>query len=307
MCDLTKPIFTSESKARKHLERIRWPDGPACPHCGSINTATKLKGKSTRPGVYKCRECRKPFSVTVGTVYERSKIPLHKWLLATHLLCSSKKGISTHQLHRMLGLPYKTAWFMTHRIREGMRELSPNKDGGLGGQNKVVEVDETFVGGKAKNRAFKAPPKKEAVVGLVERGGKLRSFHVPEVTSKTLRPILVSHIDRKSYLMTDKSVVYPAPGEEFAGHGTVNHSAKEYVRGEFWHTNTIENAFSLLKRGITGTYHHVSQQHLRRYLGEFDFRFNHKNISDAERAEKAPKGIEGKRFTYRRIDETANG
>lgn len=249
----------------------------------------------------------KPFSVTVGTVYERSKIPLNKWLLATHLLCSSKKGISPHQLHRMLSISYKSAWFMTHRIREGMRELSPKDgDGSLGGQNKVVEVDETYVGGKAKNRAFGDPPKKEAVMGLVERGGKVRMFHVPEVTAKTLRPILVNHIDRKSYLMTDESQVYPAPGEEFAGHGTVNHSAKEYVRSFFCHTNTIENAFSLLKRGITGTYHHVSQQHLRRYLGEFDFRFNHKNISDAKRADMALKGIGGKRLTYRRIDQAAN-
>lgn len=226
MYDLTNSIFSSESKARKHLESIRWPMGPECPHCGSIDEATKLKGKSTRPGVYKCRACRKPFSVTVGTVYERSKIPLNKWLLATHLLCSSKKGISTHQLHRMLGLPYKTAWFMTHRIREGMRELVPNKGGELGGKNKVVGANETYVDGQSKNRTFREPPKKD-VMGLVERDGKLRIFYVHDVTAKTLRPILVSYIDRRPYFMTDEAQVYRAPGEEFAGHGSVNYSANE--------------------------------------------------------------------------------
>ncbi len=301
MTDITAPRFKTEAAARKHLEKIRWPDGPVCPHCGSIDNASKLKANKkakVRPGLWFCGDCRTQFTVTVGTVFERSKVPLHKWLLANHLINSSKKGISSHQLARMLGVTYKTAWFMSHRIREAMRDPKPDP---VGGQNKVVEVDETYVGGKAKNRAFAPPPKKEAVMGLVEREGKLRMFHVPEVTSKTLRPIMVSHIDRGSYLMTDESTVYPAPGEEFAGHGTVNHSAKEYVRATFWHTNTIECAFSLLKRGITGTYHHVSQKHLRRYLGEFDFRFNHKDISDSERADIALKGIEGKRLTYRPI------
>ena len=234
--DLHNPIFQNETKARKWLESRVWPDGPFCPHCGEAEKTTKLEGKKHRPGLYQCNGCREQFTVTVGTLFERSKIPLNTWLLATYLLCASKKGMSTRQLSRMLGVSVKSTWFMMHRIREAMRE-GPIFNGPLGGQNKVVEVDETYVGGKAKNRAFKAPPKKEAVMGLVEREGKLRMFHVPEVTAKTLRPILVSHIDRKSYLMTDEAMVYSAPGEEFAGHGSVNHSTKEYVRGQFWHTN----------------------------------------------------------------------
>ena len=204
----------------------------------------------------------------------------------------------------MLGVTYKTAWFMAHRIREAMRD---NPDlGPLGGANKVVEADETFVGGKAKNRAFGPPPKKEAVFALVERDGKMHSFHVPAVNAKTLRPILVTQIDRKSYLMTDEAGSYVKVGREFVGHGTVNHSIQEYVRGGFWHTNTVENYFSILKRGITGVYQHVSQQHLKRYLGEFDFRYNERiglGTSDDERADKALKGIEGKRLTYRRANE----
>ena len=295
--NLSNSIFTNETKAREHLEAQRWPNGPYCPHCGEYENVRKLKGKSHRPGLHQCNSCRKHFTVTVGTLYERSHVPLHKWLLATHLICASKKGMSAHQLHRMLGVTYKTAWFMAHRIREGMREFNP---GPLGGENKTVEADETYVGGKAKNRAFGPPPKKEAVFALVEREGKVRSFHVPKVNAKTLRPILVTQIDRKSYLMTDDSTVYPKIGEEYAGHGTVNHSIQEYVRGGFWHTNTVENYFSILKRGINGVYQHVSQKHLKRYLGEFDFRYNHRSITDAERAAVALKGIEGKRLTYRR-------
>ncbi len=180
-----------------------------------------MKGKSTRPGVYQCNSCRKPFSVTVGTLYERSHVPLNKWLLASHLMVASKKGMSAHQLHRMLGVTYKTAWFMAHRIREGMREFNPDP---IGGKNKVVEVDETYIGGKAKNRAFGPPPKKEPVVALVERDGEVRSHHVEAVNAKTLRPILVTQIDRDSLLMTDEGAVFEKPGEEFSGHGTVNHS-----------------------------------------------------------------------------------
>jgi transposase-like protein len=300
--DLTDPIFTDENAARAHFEKLRWPHGPVCPHCGSIDSATELKGKSTRPGVYKCRECRKPFSATIGTLYERSHIPLHKWLLATHLMCASKKGISAHQLYRMLGFgSYRTAWFMAHRIREGMRELHPETSGPLGGANKVVEVDETFVGGKARNRKNHVPPK-EAVVALVERGGRVRSHHVPEVTAKTLKPILKAQLDGRSYVMTDEGTVYPPITKEFGGHGTVNHSIEEYVRGGFWHTNTVESYFSILKRGIIGTYHHVSARHLKRYLGEFDFRHNERaalGVNDARRAEKALAGIAGKRLTYR--------
>ncbi|MCH9019107.1 MAG: IS1595 family transposase [Proteobacteria bacterium] len=297
MVDLTNPIFTDETKAREYLEAQRWPNGPYCPHCGEYENVRKLKGKSHRPGLHQCNSCRQHFTVTVGTLYERSHVPLNKWLLATHLLCASKKGMSAHQLHRMLGVTYKTAWFMAHRIREGLREFNP---GPLGGENKTVEADETYVGGKAKNRAFGPPPKKEIVFALVERDGKVHSFHVPAVNAKTLRPILVTQIDRKSYLMTDEAGAYVRVGREFAGHGTVNHSIKEYVRGKFWHTNTVENYFSILKRGINGVYQHVSQKHLKRYLGEFDFRYNERSISDSERAIKALKGITGKRLTYRR-------
>jgi transposase-like protein len=297
--DITAPIFTDENAAREHLEAQRWPVGPSCPHCGEAEQITKLEGKKHRPGVYQCNSCRQQFTVTVGTVFERSKIPLHKWLLATYLLSASKKGMSSHQLHRMLGVTYKTAWFMAHRIREGMREPTP--EGGMGGPGKTVEVDETYVGGKAKNRKGKVPPK-EAVVSLVERDGRVRSFHLPEVTSKTLRPILFTQIDRKSYLMTDESTVYMKPGREFKGHGTVNHSIEEYVRKAFYHTNTVENYFSILKRGIIGVYHHVSQQHLKRYVGEFDFRYNYRHLPDAERAEAAMFLATGKRLTYRRAD-----
>jgi transposase-like protein len=302
--DLAAERFHSEEAARKFLEEVRWPAGPVCPHCGTVNQAYENKSK---PGVYRCAsdECRKDFSVTVGTLFERSHVPLHKWLLATHLLMAGKKGVSAHQLHRMLGVTYKTAWFMAHRIREALREPSASP---LGGANKVVEADETYIGGKEKNKhrskrtiKGRGAVGKEAAFSLVERDGAVRSFHLPEVTAKTLRPILNAQLDKRSYLMTDEHGVYTVIGGSFAGHGTVNHSAEEYVRGGFWHTNTVENYFSILKRGITGTYHHVSQQHLKRYLAEFDFRYNERSglgVSDAERAAKALKGIEGKRLTY---------
>ena len=285
MSDITVPRYKNEFAARRHLERVRWPDGPVCPHCGTVDRASRIKGG--RKGLWFCNACRKQFSITVGTLFERSHVPLHKWLLAVHLLSSSKKGMSSHQLHRMLGVTYKTAWFMSHRIREAMRELNP---GPLGGENKTVEADESYVGGKARNRAFRKPRKKEAVFALVEREGKVRSFHVPAVNAKTLRPILVTQIDRKSYLMTDEWGSYVRVGREFAGHGTVNHSIKEYVRGGFWHTNTVENYFSILKRGITGVYQHVSQKHLKRYLGEFDFRYNARSLTDWERTAAALRG-----------------
>lgn len=303
--NITDPIYSNEDKAREHLESLQWPNGPVCPHCGNCDgeRITKLQGKSTRPGVFKCKECRKPFSVTVSTVMERSKIPLTKWLAAMHLMTASKKGVSAHQLHRMLGVTYESAWFLAHRLREAMRDPNP---GPIGGDNKVVEVDETYMGGKAKNRAYKAPPKKEAVMALVEREGEVRSFHVANVTAKTIRPIIVKVASRASYIMTDESVVYPKLGREFSGHGSVNHSADEYVRGGFWHTNTIENYFSILKRGVYGVYHHVSEAHLKRYLVEFDFRYNNRHITDAERAAKALEGIRGKRLTYRRPDEAAH-
>lgn len=296
--DLQNPIFHDDAKAREALEAIRWPAGPVCPHCGAREKIGAVQGKSHRPGLFYCGSCKGQFTVTVGTVFERSKVPLSKWWLAAHLLGASKKGMSSHQLARMLGVTYKTAWFVSHRIREAMRDLNP---GPLGGDNKVVEVDETYVGGKARNRKGRVPPK-EAVVALVEREGLVRTMHVANVTSKTLRPIIVGQVSRASYLMTDESTVYPRIGAEFAGHGTVNHSIEEYVRASFWHTNTAENYFSILKRGITGVYHHVSEAHLHRYCAEFDFRYNARKISDAERCALAMKGAEGKRLTYRRPD-----
>jgi transposase-like protein len=301
MTDLTNPIFNDESAAREHLEAIRWPEGPVCPRCGSLDNIAKQEGKTSRDGLYRCNACRREFTVTVGTLYERSHIPLHKWMLCAHLLCASKKGMSAHQIHRMIDVTYKTAWFMCHRIRESMRDLSPEGSGPLGGSNKVVEASETHVGGKAKNRKNKVPTK-EAVVALIEREGRVRSNHVPTVNAKTLRPIPTSQIDRKSYLMTDEAAVYPKVGDEFAGHGTVNHSIEEYVRGGFWHTNTVEIYFSILKRRLIGTYHHVSPKHLKRYLGEFDFRYNERSglgVDDSARLTKALKGIGGKRLTYR--------
>ena len=306
MSDLTAPHFTDPDKAREYLEAIRWPDGPFCPHCGSHgDRVKKIKGKSHRPGLHRCNDCKGHFTVTVGTLFERSKVPLNKWMLATYLLCSSKKGISAHQLHRMLGVTYKTAWFMAHRIREGMR---PADDAGpLGGEGKYVEVDETVIGGKERNKhKSKRNPKnigavgKEITFSLVERGGRVRSHHVPAVNAKTLRPIMRAHIDRKSFLMTDDAGQYRVIGPGFASYQTVNHSIEEYVRGDA-HTNTVEGYFSLLKRGINGSYHHVSQQHLRRYLGEFDFRYNERaalGVTDAERTVKALQGIGGKRLTY---------
>lgn len=307
MLDLKSPIYTDENKAREYMEQIRWPNGAVCPHCNENEDLHRMEGEKHRPGIFYCRSCRGQFSVTVGTCFERSHIPLTKWVLATHLLCASKKGMSSLQLSRMLGLTYKTAWFMTHRIREAMRgdNLPP-----IGGANKVVEVDETYVGGKEKNRhankkhrAGRGAVTKQPVVSLVERGGRVRSFHMPQVTAKTLKPILKAHINKRSYVMTDESRVYPAATGSFAGHGHVNHSAGEYGRGMFWHTNTVENYFSILKRGITGTFHHVSQQHLARYVSEFDFRYNNRDITDDARTVIALKGMEGKRITYRRSDD----
>jgi transposase-like protein len=305
--DLSNPIFHDADKAREWLEARLWKDGPVCPKCGTVDQATLMKGKTTRPGLYQCNACREPFTVTMGTLYERSHVPLNKWLAATHLMMASKKGISALQVGRLLGLSKKTAWFLCHRIRESLRDTKPVSP--LGGQNKVVEVDETYVGGKSRNRKNHVPAK-EAVVALVERDGKVRSQHVPDVTGKTLRPMLQAQVDGASYLMTDESPVYPPVARGFGGHGTVNHSIEEYVRGGFWHTNTVEGYFSILKRGIIGTFHHVSQQHLKRYLAEFDFRYNERNklgVSDAERFYKAIPGIVGKRLTYRRTSQHAEG
>ena len=299
MCDLTHPIYNNPDVARKHLESIRWPDGPICPHCGVVDKATKLNGKSTRPGVYKCRDCRKPFSVTVGTVFERSKIPLNKWVLATHLMASSKKGISSHQIHRTLGVTYKTAWFMSHRIREAMRDDSLRPP--LGGEGEKVEVDETFIGRKRGVPMRRGTSHKMAVLSLVERGGKVRSFPIANTKAKEIGPIVNKNIAQESQLMTDEAGQYQSIGKGFKSHGWVTHSAGEYVDGPV-HTNTVEGYFSIFKRGMKGVYQHCHEDHLHRYLAEFDFRYNNRSaleINDVQRAEKVLEGVGGKRLTYR--------
>jgi transposase-like protein len=314
--DLTNPIFTNEEAARKHFEAIRWPEGVICPHCGVVGEATELRGKTTRPGLYKCRACQKPFTATMGTLYERSHIPLHKWLLATHLMAASKKGISAHQLWRMLGFgSYRTAWFMSHRIREGMAPLKGKADP-LGGEGKIVEADTTYIGGKEKNKhkskrtAGNIGGKGKMIAHtLVERGGRARSDHIANVSGKTLRPVVMKQVSPKSSFMTDTAGGYMDLGKEFARHEMVDHGAGEYVRGDA-HSNTVEGYFATLKRGIIGTYHHVSEAHLKRYLAEFDFRYNERmalGVTDAVRAAKAVKGVEGKRLTYRqKPDQAAN-
>ncbi|QIE55966.1 IS1595 family transposase [Pikeienuella piscinae] len=304
--DLTNAIFHDDDKAREHLESILWPSGAVCPRCSARgDRITKLQGKSTRPGVHKCKDCRKPFTVTVGTVMERSKIPLSKWVLAAQLMASSKKGMSAKQLERMLGCTYETAWFLFHRLRECAIEPTPR--GPMGGANKVVEADETYVGGKARNAHKGKPvPKKNAVFTLVERDGEARSFHVTTVNSKTLKPILLKNADRASLLMTDDSRVYPPIGKEFKGHASVNHSDGEYVRKAFYYTNTVESYFALLKRGVMGSFHSISEAHLYRYLAEFDFRHNHRHMSDTERSDALLSGAKGKRLTYQQPREAAN-
>lgn len=300
MSVLSKPYFHDEAAAFRHLESVLWPEAPICPHCGSINAKHYDLGKN-RLGLRKCADkgCRKQFTVKVGTVFEQAHIPLNKCLLALYLMCASKKGMSAHQLHRTLEIGYKAAWFLCRRIREAMRD-----DGSfdmLGGANKVVEADETYIGGKAKNRAFREPAKKKTVLSLVERDGRVRSFHVPNVTAENVKPIIAKIADKASMLMTDESTIYTKLGKEFAGHETVNHSASEYARlGGFVGINASENFF-IVKRGIIGTYHSVSEAHLHRYLAEFDFRYNNRSklgCEDKERAQRALTGIVGKRVKY---------
>jgi transposase-like protein len=245
--ELTNPIFTNETKAREYLQSVRWPRGPICPHCGSVENITALNGKSHRAGLHQCNSCREHFTVTVGTLYERSHIPLHKWLYATHLMSASKKGVSAHQLHRMFGITYKSAWFMAHRIRAAM---TPSGSGKLGGGG-IVEADETFVGCKPGTKVRRGYAHKEAVFALVERGGAIRSFHVPDVTADTLKAKLKQNVAKSARVMTDDAGQYTGLGKTYLDHQTVNHSAKEYVRGDT-HTNTIEGAFSIFKRGMYG-------------------------------------------------------
>jgi hypothetical protein len=258
-----------------------------------------MKGKSTRIGTYKCYQCRKPFTVKVGTVFEASHIPMRVWLQAMVLLCASKKGISTNQLHRSLGVSLKTAWFMSHRIREAMRVVGMPP---MGGEGEVVEVDETFIGrveGQPKRRTGWGH--KNVVLTLVQRDGGARSFHVDTASVGQIAPIVRKHIDRETALMTDEGAQYREVGREFSSHETVNHSADEYARGAV-STNTVEGFFSVFKRGMRGTYQHCKEKHLHRYLAEFDFRYSNRTnlgVDDAERTARALKGIVGKRLTYR--------
>lgn len=282
--------LSDENAAYEYLTKLRWPDGPKCVHCGA-EKVYQLNVKNVKRTVLKCGVCRKQFSATVGTIFEDSHIPLTKWLHGFQLVCSSKKGISAHQLHRMLGITYKSAWFMEHRIRYALTQ-SPFT-GKLGG---IVEADETYIGGKEKRG--EGPSKKTAVFALVERHGRVRSFAVDRVTSKNLREIIRENVSPETRMMTDEFKGYRGLKKEFASHETVNHSRGHYVRGEVT-TNTVEGYFSLLKRGINGTFHHVSKHHLHRYLAEFDFRYNARKENDAVRAVMAVQGAEGKRLLYK--------
>jgi transposase-like protein len=274
---LNQPHFQDENKAREYLENLRWANGIVCPHCGALDRIGKLEGKAHRTGLYKCGHCRKQFTVTVGTVFERSKIKLNIWLQAVHLMCASKKGVSSKQLERMLGVTYKTAWFMSHRIREAMTE---NPSGLLGAGGGTVEVDETYWGNTKQSKAGRAyfgrgGDHKEKIVAMVERNGSVRSFHVKKVNGETLKSIMKEQIAAEANIMTDELHAYKKIGAESASHEAVKHSANEYVRGNA-HTNTVEGYFSILKRGLIGTFHSVGEQHLQRYANEFDFRYNHR-------------------------------
>jgi transposase-like protein len=298
----SRPYFQSEKAAFRHLEAVLWPDGPTCPHCGNTDAKriTRLAGKAHRIGVHKCNECRKQFTVKVGTVFESAHIPLHKMLQAVHLMASSKKGISAHQLHRTLEIQYKSAWFLAHRIREAMRTGNLGPMGGPGG---VVEVDETH-SGKIEGAPKRMPPGRSGyrnvVLTLVERGGSARSFHVDGATIATLGPIIRANIARETAMITNEWNAYKEIGEDFASHETVSHKKGEYVRDAV-HTNTVEGYYSIFKRGMKGVYQHCSEKHLRRYLNEFDFRYSNRvalGVDDGERAARAMKGIQGKRLTY---------
>jgi transposase-like protein len=290
--------FHDEAAAYAFVEARVWPNGPVCPHCGGVERISKMGGKSTRIGAYKCYQCRKPFTVKIGTVFEASHVPMRHWLQAMFLMSSSKKGISSNQLHRTLGCTLKTAWFISHRIREAMRVTGVEPMGGAG---KVVEVDETYVGrlkGQTKRRGVSH---KNTVLTLVERGGSARSFHIDGASIAQIAPIVRENVSRESRFMTDEARHYMEIGQGFESHEAVNHGQEEYARGDI-STNTVEGFYSIFKRGMKGIYQHCAEKHLHRYLSEFDFRYSNRiavGVNDVERAERALKGIVGKRLTYR--------
>lgn len=307
MPDLLAPEFTNEEAAIAHLEASRWPNEVSCPLCGSLNVH-RMAGK-TQAGYFLCNDCREKFTCRTGTVMERSHIPIHKWLLAIHLMSASKKGMSAHQLHRMIGITYKSAWFLAHRIRLAMKETNPTP---LGGEGKSVQADETYYGNSSKRaKGYKKGHRhKASVVALVEPKGRVRVFHL-ERTGDVLpmrdmiRQLLVTNVSRKSELHTDESKLYTEVGKEFAAHKTVEHGYNQqgfYVGEDGQTTNAVENFFGIFKRGMVGTYHKCEPQHLARYLAEFEFRYNNRiglGINDKMRAEALLKGVEGKRLTYR--------
>jgi transposase-like protein len=300
--------FHNEEAAYAWVETRLWPNGPQCPRCKGTERVGKLQGKSTRIGTYKCYECKKPFTVKVGTIFEDSHIKMNIWLQAIHLVCSSKKGISSNQLHRTLKLTLKSAWFMGHRIREAMRTGSlavPSEP--MGGEGKIVEADETYIGkkdGMPKAKGARGYAHKRAVLSLVERGGDVRSFHVDNANAANVYPIIDKNLSFESTLMTDEASLYKTIGRSFADHQSVEHGKDEYVRGDC-HTNTLEGYFSIFKRGMKGVYQHCDEKHLHRYLAEFDFRYNNRvarDVNDEQRAEKALLGVKGKRLTYKAAD-----
>lgn len=323
MSILTSAHFHDEAAAFAKLESVVWPNGPVCPHCGADKRIYELKGVRTKPskknpegverfGLKKCGACRKQFTVRVGTVFESSHIPLHLWLQAVHLMCSSKKGISSHQLHRVLEIKYQSAWFMSHRIREAMRSGSLTPP--MGGEGGIVEADETIYGRadthpKGRTRRgdrLHGAMHKNVIFSLVERGGSVRSYHVAGSTVSEVIPIIKANVKRETAMMTDSAQLYKRQLSEFASHDRVDHTKDEYVRyvdgGPTIHTNTVEGYFSVFKRGMRGTYQHCKEKHLHRYLAEFDFRYNNRialGVDDVLRAERALKGIKGKRLTYR--------
>lgn len=297
---LSAPHFHNEEAAFAYVEKHIWSEGPVCPHCGGVERISKMQGKATRIGLYKCYQCRKQFTVRIGTIFESSHVPLRLWLQAMHLIASSKKGISSNQLHRILGVTLKTAWFMGHRIREAMRsgDLTPfGSDGG------AVEVDETFIGRKAGHeKAPKAYHHKMKVLALVDRTtGQSRAVVVERVNAGTILPIVRLNVAREAKIMTDEAPQYNAVSREFAAHGVVSHNRGEYVRGSI-HTNTIEGYFSIFKRGMRGVYQFCAEKHLHRYLAEFDFRYCNREangVDDCARAALLLAGVVGKRLTYR--------